>query len=65
MVRPAFVYVGYVELGFCGDQEELAGEDAFFVGQVGGAGGFACVQDGQQFLQHAEFGLGFGVAGFG
>ena len=57
------VDVGDVELRLGGDEEELAGDELFFVGEVGGAGGLAGVEDGEQLLHGAGFGLDLVVAG--
>ena len=60
------VDVGDVELRLGGDEEELAGDGALVVGEVGGAGRLAGVEDGEELLQHGVLGFDFGVvAGFG
>ena len=71
-----FVDVGDVELGLHGDEEEVAGDELFVVGEVGRAGGLAGVEDFEQLLDRrartscggrgVTFGgfLGFGEALF-
>jgi hypothetical protein len=41
----SFIDVGDVELGLGGDEEELAREDALVVGEVGGSGRLACIEN--------------------
>jgi len=56
------VDVGDVKLGLGGDEEQLSGEDALVVGEVGGAGRLAGVERAEELLQHGVLGLGFGIA---
>jgi hypothetical protein len=60
--KSGVVDVGDVKLGLGGDEEEFAREDAFVVGEVGGAGGLASVEHAEELLQHGVLGLGFGIA---
>ncbi len=51
------VDVGDVELGLCGDEEEVAGVGFFFVGEIDGAGGLAGFESLLEFRESGELGL--------
>ncbi len=61
----AFVDVGDVELGFCSDEEEVAGVGLFFVSEVDGAGWLAGFKGLFELGECGEFGLNFVIGGGG
>jgi hypothetical protein len=55
--QAGLVDVGDVELRLHGDEKEVAGDEALVVGEVGGAGGLAGVEDFEELLQRGVLGL--------
>ena len=53
----SFVDIGDVKLRFHGDEEEVAGDKFFVVGEVCNAGRLASVEDGEELLDGGEFGF--------